>query len=226
VITLPMIMSFIHASNSMHRSLALLLALSCALPCHAGVEIPPGYYGPLMIGFDPDSRVITGFYENHTGWNEATQEPRFSCIFFLRGIVTGDAPYPIATWYPSDQPGEIIAGQLNVTKTGEDYFLNIRLNEEHGGCRNVQHFSGEKSADFLLIEQMPWREVRVISAEQAFFHNAPDAQQKSDFQLDKGAAIGVLDSRSGWVYTEEYREDLVIKGWIRPEDLFPGNSGK
>ena len=208
----------------MIRSLIFLLALLCTLPCRAGVEILPGYYGSLRIGFNPDTRVITGFYENYTGWDEGMQKPQFSCVFYLRGNIAGDPPYPITTWYPSDQPEEIIEGQLNVTQTSEDYFLSIHLNEEHGGCANVEHFADMESADFSMDEQIPWREIRVVSSEQAFFHDAPGAQQKPDFQLDRGAAIGVLDSRPGWVYTEENEEDLVIKGWIRSEDLYPNVS--
>ena len=199
----------------------LLLAFVFVPPCYAETDVLPGDYGALWVGFNPDTRIITGYYENYTGWDEETGQAQFSCIFYLHGKIEGDPPYRITTWYPSTQPEEIIAGQLNVSETNDYYLLSIHLDEEHGGCWNVEHFADAAAAEFTLEEESPWREIRVIAAEQAFLHDAPEAEKKTTHALVKDTAIGVLDARPGWVYTETWQDEQMIKGWIRSEDLYP-----
>ena len=59
-----------------------------------------GYYSSTMlIGVDDNSGIVTGWYENYTGWDEQIQAPRFSCSFYLFGKLHGDR-YHITTWYP------------------------------------------------------------------------------------------------------------------------------
>jgi hypothetical protein len=115
----------------------------------------------------------------------------------------------------------MIAGELTVEETGDDYFLRVHLQEEHGGCWNVEHFADAEPAEFRLEEESSWREVRVIAAEQAFLHEIPQMEKKTTQALVKDAAVGVLDARPGWVYTELWQNDQSLKGWIRSADLYP-----
>jgi hypothetical protein len=202
------------------RILFFLLVLSAAQTGRADLDIPSGYYGALRVGFDPETRVLTGLYENYSGWDETTGEPRFSCIFYLRGVIAGDPPYAVETWYPETWPEEIIAGQIEAMTSDEDFLLGIRLDEEHGGCWNVESFAGDEGVDFILEEPTDWREIRVIAADQAYLHETPEDSARTDFWLGRGVAIGVLETQPGWVLTEEELEGHTVQGWIKTDELF------
>ncbi|MES0490616.1 MAG: hypothetical protein ABUK01_11520 [Leptospirales bacterium] len=45
-----------------------------------------GHYGALKIAYDPQQKLITGYYENATGFDPRTNEPRFSCLFYIEGV--------------------------------------------------------------------------------------------------------------------------------------------
>lgn len=60
-------------------------------------QVVSGHYEGLLIGAAPSKRTLTGHYENYTGLDEASGKARSSCIFYLRGLMTGEPPYQIET---------------------------------------------------------------------------------------------------------------------------------
>ena len=40
----------------------------------------------MKIAFDETTNKLTGYFENYTGWDEQTNLPMFSCIFYLEEL--------------------------------------------------------------------------------------------------------------------------------------------
>ena len=180
---------------------------------HKGVS---GYYGNSMtIGVDEKNKTITGYYENHTGWDEVTQSPRFSCIFYFSGMLKANN-YQIRSWHPDDQ--NVIEGNLTFLVEDEQKVFNLKLKDEHGGCGNVQHFAGENGADFQLEKEADWIAIEIVSAEKAFFHNSPDINTKGKSYVIKGDIVRILTIGKEWVRAE-FGTDTITRGWIKRSDL-------
>jgi hypothetical protein len=62
------------------RLLVLFLLLGTG---QVWAQVSSGDYEGLLIGTDPANRIITGYYENYTGFDETSGKPLFSCIFYL-----------------------------------------------------------------------------------------------------------------------------------------------
>lgn len=186
----------------------LLLALTIAARAEAPAPAT-GSYGTLTLGFDPKTREITGYHEDHTG-----SEGQFSCIFALRGVLAGDTA-ALATAYPED--GEKIPGTL--TFSGDT--VQIKLEREHGGCWNVQHFADPTPASFSLEEAAPWVAVRIVASERAYFRSTPGGKPRRAYVV-KGDLVGVTETSGEWgyvVYTNAAGK--VTRGWIAASDLYP-----
>lgn len=174
----------------------------------------------LVVGVDPDTKVITGYYESGTGQGP-NGGPRFTCIFFLRGEAKGEPPYRIRTWYPEDKDdSDAIDGKIWV----EDGTVAVHLESEHGGCWNVNHFADEEPAEFFGWEKGAWRAVRVVSAAKAYFHDEPDPARPRKAYLVTHNVLRVFKTAPGWVYgefvNENRRKPVATTGWIRESDLF------
>ena len=115
-------------------------------------------------------------------------------------------------------PKERIAGTLTVGKS-----VMIALREEHGGCWNVQHFADKQQpAAFTLASKHAWRSVRVVKSAKAFFHVAPSAAKKGKAYVVKGDALGVRETKDGFV-AADYRaaSGKIVSGWVRESELYP-----
>ncbi len=108
------------------------------------------YSDVLRLAYDAEQKKLTGYYENYTGWDAKTNSPQFSCTFYFVARDIYDSPVKIKTWPPGSKISDLIEGLLHWSDDQEN--LTIRLEEDHGGCWNVQHFSDE-SVSFKLTEQ-------------------------------------------------------------------------
>ena len=75
----------------------LVLLLSAGI---ASGQIKSGEYdSDLRLAYNPSSGLITGVYENYSGYDESTGGPMFSCIFYIHGLME-DNVSTIETYYP------------------------------------------------------------------------------------------------------------------------------
>jgi len=44
----------------------------------------------LKLAYDSKTKILTGYFEDYTGWDEETKNPRFSCIFYIEGLVSNN----------------------------------------------------------------------------------------------------------------------------------------
>jgi hypothetical protein len=169
-----------------------------------------GYDGELLIGYDPNARSMDGYYRSETGGG------KFSCIFYFKGVIKGDSA-DIQSYFP-ESPNEKIGGVVKLSDAGE---VTISLNEDHGGCWNVQHFADkEHPAKFTLSTEHPWKSIRIIKSEKAHFFDAPNAKTPRKGYVVKGDAVGVKSASQGWLDVDYTSGGKLISGWIKESELF------
>ncbi len=196
----------------MKKILVWLIAL-VALPCFA-VPMASGDYDGFLVGVDR-SGILTGYFESSTGAGQ------FSCIFFVSGKVTGSSSNRVQTWFPGDRdPKEVIHGVLEHVSSNGKPAVRLKLDEEHGGCWNVQRFASDPSA-FVLTEQGRWESIRIISSKKAYFYDDPSSPKARKAYAVTGNALRVFEVRDGWVKGEYVSpENRRTRGWISERDLF------
>lgn len=199
-----------------------IVALSLLLPALAGAQDVSGEGDGFVVAVDPSTHTITGYYSSGTGIDASGQGPQFSCIFFLRGSAQGKPPYRIVTWFPAD-PSQAIEGDLRFSHGAATHSVTLRLEEEPGGCGNVQQFAAsEGGANLALDRTGDWSQVRVVAARRAHFHaSATDAQPQRSF-VTTGDPVKVSASQPGWVQaTFTNPDNRSTSGWLKEGDLFP-----
>ncbi len=151
--------------------------------------------------------LVTGFYENYTGWDEQLQAPRFSCVFLFVGRME-NAWVEIAT---SDTKGTI-------ELLGNDR-VKIRLEEEPGGCWNVEPRFDEEGVLFELTKREEWKIIRMVASERAYFHDHPDESARGESYLIEGDVLKVSEVEGDWVKGAYSGSQGVTAGWIKESDL-------
>ena len=192
-------------------TLALLL-----LPgiCLGQKKIATGEYeSGLKLAYDNKNNKLTGYFESHTGWDEATKAPRFSCIFYIEGVIEGNT-VKIKSYYPADKSEDIISGTLEML---DSKTVEIKLPEEHGGCGNVQHFADEP-VKFSFEKDMAWVLIRFATTNKAYFHADKSIEKKQKSYLVKNDFVCVDKIQDGWAFCA-YHGKKITKGWIRTADL-------
>jgi hypothetical protein len=189
-----------------------------AFPCVA-VPTTSGDYDGLLVGVDRNG-ILTGYFESSTGAGQ------FSCIFFVSGKITGSSNR-VQTWFPGDrEPKEVIHGVLeNVSSNGKPS-IRLKLDEEHGGCWNVQTFASDPST-FVLTEQGRWESIRIIASKKARFYDDPSSPKARKAYVVTGNALRVFERRDGWVRGEYVSPDnRRTRGWISERDLFSSTNSE
>ena len=198
------------------RLLLSMLLLAASPPAHAqDTSIASGVYDELLMGFDPTTRIVSGYYYSETGGGQ------FSCIFYLSGKLSG-ASAPISTYFPEEPADEVIKGKL-VVETHHKF--QIRLAEEHGGCWNVMHFAdAEQPAEFELQSAYPWTSIAVVKSKRAYFFPDPASATHRKAYVVKGNGVGVRAKKPGWLNVDYIDPDgKAISGWIRQADVYSTN---
>jgi len=171
------------------------------------------YIDALKIAYDSATKKITGYYENYTGWDEQTNNPRFSCVFYIEGIVTGKK-IRIQTYSPVDKKIDLIQGSFEIVTNRK---VLIKLPEEHGGCWNVEHFA-DSSVEFTLEKRQPWRQIRYVDITKAYFYSDKSDSTRLKAYILKGEVVCVEKIEQEWAYCSYYGKK-VTKGWMRVVEL-------
>jgi hypothetical protein len=171
------------------------------------------YDDGLKLAYDPASKKITGFFESYTGWDEETENSRFSCIFYIEGDVKGSKA-KIRTYYPAYKADDIIVGDLELL-TSE--IAGIKLPEEHGGCWNVHHFA-DKQEEFKLEKSHNWIQIRYADTDKCYFYKEKSNDKKLKSHLVKGDIVFVEKVEEGWAFCSYFGKKMT-RAWLRISDL-------
>jgi hypothetical protein len=191
---------------------AVATMLTPAIAAAAPPAIASGAYdNTLLIGVNPATGVVSGYFDMTQG-----EQPSFSCIFYLRGRIAGDAA-AVDTFFPDDPTGDLIRGTLRPQGPGR---VRLSLPSEHGGCANVWQFADKtQPADFELQSARPWISVRVVKAAKAYFYPSPSAVHGKAYVV-KEDAVGVRAVQPGWVQADFVGAARTSSGWLRETDLY------
>jgi hypothetical protein len=176
-------------------------------PIPTEIVLQPGSYDDGLLSIAVNGDVVTGFYENYTGWDEKTQAPRFSCLFFFVGWIE-NSKVEIAT---SDSQGTI-------ELLGNDQ-VKISLEEEPGGCWNVEPGFDEEGVVFELTEREEWEFIRMVASERAYFYNRPEETERGKSYIIEGDVLRVFEVEGDWVRGEYHGSQGITTGWIKESDL-------
>ncbi len=170
------------------------------------------YDSVLKLAYDSTTKKLTGYYENYSGLDEATGNPKFSCIFYIQGTITGSL-FAVDTYYPNNT-SDLIKGNIQIfnNKTA-----GIKLHEEHGGCWNVQHFADEQ-VKFSLERQITWTQIRFITIDKTYFYADKSIDKKQKSYLIKNDFVCIDKIEDEWAHCTYYGKKIT-KGWIKTADL-------
>ena len=202
--------------NALRLMAAFLVLATPALasPQSAGApdaDIVSGDYDTLLIGVDPATRTVTGYFQDSTGAGQ------FSCTFYLTGKLHGRET-PIRTWFP-ETPADVITGAL--VREGPGKF-KVALSEDHGGCWNVRHFADkDQPAEFDLETAHPWISIAVVKSNKAWFYDTPHSATHRKAYMVQGDGVGVRAIRGEWLLVDFVSGAKPVSGWIRKSDVYP-----
>jgi hypothetical protein len=197
-------------------AIALVLSMGIVGVGQDKIKATSGWYDELLIGIDQNKGVITGFYDSGTGWDEEAKGPRFVCSFYLYGEMRGDS-FKIITWWPGDDRNDSINGDLTFNADGS---VSVRLENEHGGCWNVNHFADkDRPSNHALDKPGSWTSIRLVKVRRAYFHSKPNEQTQKRAYLTKDNVIRVFSQMPEWVLAE-YGDKKISRGWIKESDLY------
>lgn len=171
------------------------------------------YDSGLKLSYDSKTNKLTGYFESYTGFDEQTNKPRFSCVFYLEGDVVGQK-FKVKTYYPLDKSENLIEGTVEII---DNKAVKIKLPEEHGGCRNVLHFADEP-VKFKLEKSYNFVQIRYVDVDKAYFFSEKSNNKKLRAYLLKGDFVSVEKIEQGWVYCT-YFGKKTTKAWFKLSDL-------
>lgn len=191
----------------MKRIILILLLFHSAI---SFCQIKSGDYGEgLTLSYNPKNNQITGFYENFTGYDEETNQSRFSCIFYIQGNLK-NSKAEITTYFPLDKNDDSITGEFQIMNDGQ---IQIKLKDDHGGCWNVQHFKDE-FVNFALEKEENWIEIRYINSAQSYFYSDKIDRSKKRAYLVKGDIVYIDMIDGNWIHCL-YKGKKTTKGWMK-----------
>jgi hypothetical protein len=197
----------------MKHSIATLL-ISLLFTTTFGQQLISGDYGDgLRVCYDSATKKVTGYFEESTGFDETTNRPRFSCTFYMEGTSNGKK-FNVKTYYPADKKNDLITGTLELVSNKK---LKLLLPQDHGGCWNVQSFTGEP-VDFTLEKSQPWIQIRYVNAAKAYFYSEKAADKQMKAYMVKGDIVGVEKIDQDWAYCAYYGKK-VFRGWVKVAEL-------
>jgi len=191
----------------------LFLITFCSSIRENKILISGKYDDELHLAFNPNNNIVTGYFSSATGYDESTDKPKFTCVFYLEGKLENNK-VNIKTYYPLNKEGDLIAGTMNLIDSSH---LSIKLPEDHGGCWNVQPFSND-SINFQLSEKQNWVEIRYVISDKSYFYSEKNESAKKRAYLIKGDLVYIERIEDSWLYCHFYG-NTTTSGWIKNETL-------
>ena len=181
-------------------------------------NISSGQYSEMALAYNPETKIVTGYYNNGTGDN-GKGLPLFTCLFYMEGKMINGKAF-INTYYPqfklNKEPGEYdIPGVLTYVSSKE---IALKLKENPAGCDNVQQFQ-IKAASLYFDKKENWIAIKYVVAGKAYFYQDDNTTRRKGYIL-KGDIVYIDSEKDGWAHctyiTDKWKR---IAGWIKTTDL-------
>jgi hypothetical protein len=178
-----------------------------------GQQLISGDYNDgLKLCYDSTTKKVTGYFEEHTGYDEQTNTSRFSCIFYIEGVVSGKK-FKVNTYFPADKKEDLINGTMELVTNKK---VTLLLPQDHGGCWNVQPFT--KPVEFTLDKNQPWIQIRYVNTPKAYFYSEKSDDKRMKIYIVKADVVCVEKIEQDWAYCS-YFGKKVSKGWVKLAEL-------
>jgi len=198
----------------MRAALGLIAALAVCDRAMAAPTPRSGRYGSLTLVVKSDH--VAGVFAEGRGGVDGT--PSFSCIFLLRGTLSGSGA-AVETWYPGE--AERISGTLTFTADG----AALNLLADHGGCTMT---TGSMVGSPYTLEGEPpdagedvgrWQGVALVTARRAALRPEPGPTPRRGPYLVEADAVTILERRGDWVRAAYRGGKAPVIGWLRAADI-------
>ena len=179
-------------------------------------QLKSGVYDDWFnIVSDTIENKIKGYFYAESGYDEITKNSRFSCGFYFITTESSKNEYKIKTFWPGESFEDTIFGKIIVLDSNN---FNIKLDSEHGGCWNVNHFADSLS-NYELTQEKNWLDIKYVIHEKINFYETPDDKKKRKAFIIKKDVVYVEKKEGNWVYCVYYGEKTITKGWLKTIDL-------
>lgn len=193
----------------MQQKLRLVLLLLVSSVSLYGQLQSGKYDSGLNLAYNPTTELITGYFEQYSGFDDNDENPRFSCIFYIIGTYA-KGEISIKTFYPLEEKDDLIAGKLKVDSAAS---ISIKLNDDHGGCWNVWPFKYEYSR-FTLEQAKDWIEIRYATVDKVFFYSDKSESTIRRAYVVKGDVVYIDKVDGEWAHCTYYGKNIT-SGWIK-----------
>jgi hypothetical protein len=204
---------FNNSLSVLRRISIILLLLPASLAYAEEQPVISGSYDGMLVAYDKTSNRITGYFNEYTG----SEASRFSCIFYFSGKLNGGKA-DIVSYFPENPSEDVIKGTLAFQGKGT---LEVRLQEEHGGCWNVRHFADPQPATFNLQDSHPtWVAIEIIKSKKAYFYAEPNEGARKRSYVVQGNAVAVIHRSADWLSVEYTDGNQMTTGYIKKSDVY------
>jgi hypothetical protein len=120
----------------------------------------------------------------------------------------------VKSYSPLDKEADLINGEIKLINLNT---IAIKLQDEHGGCWNVQPFKDE-FVTFSLYQKKNWIEIRYINTPKSYFYKNKTEESKQKSYLVKGDIIYIDKIEDKWIHCI-YKANKTVSGWIKIDTL-------
>jgi hypothetical protein len=193
------------------KELFIFLFLAAVVnSCTLEEQVKSGEYEHgLKLAYNSSNGLITGIYEEYSGYDETTGNPRFSCVFYIHGFLNNNVA-SIETYYPLEKSDDLIAGEIELVNENE---ISIKLDDKHGGCWNVWDFTSDFT-NFKLEANKDWLVIRFIVLEKTYFYKEKQEDTKRKAYLIEGDIVFIDKIENDWIHCSYYGK-TITKGWMK-----------
>ena len=192
----------------------LLALLATGTGAQAAEKPVSGEFRYVLIGVDPQTQMITGWFESPT--EDATQHV---CAFLIVGKL-GKEESEVLLFHPST-PQNTVKGKIGFESQDGKLALALTLDSPPTGCALAPALTSHGTSLFALIRKGDFKQVRVVSAKKAFFHKKPQAGSKGKASVVQFSRLRVFEEKEHFVRASfTPAKGKALQGWIPMGDLF------
>jgi predicted RNA-binding protein len=187
-----------------------------------------GENGVVIIGVNPKSRTLSGYYESSDVTGRVTAE----CKFFFSGEIKAQnaVNVQIITAHPDflEEKSKTVSGKVELQSKSDHSTLVIYPEQIPRSCDWL--YSGLPSyvppSDFTLENGLhneikrkgDWQAVNIIRSKRAYFYAQPNDRSRGKTYVVIGDLVYIYDENPDWYYVKYLGAKKEITGWIKKID--------
>ncbi len=156
------------------------------------------YRGGLRLAID--GNVVSGYYEETSGWNEDVGAPQFSCEYSFTGTYIGSDTIPLTL--SSDKE---TTGSLEILSPAD-----IRVSLSRSPCNNEEPVTEV----WEIADAYPLIAIKNVIASRADFYSNPDESARRKAYLVRGDRAEIMEMDGEWYRVRYHGVAATTEGWM------------